>query len=459
MPFGRPVRTLFLVLLAAALPAVPRTGAFAAEGVHDAAPAADALTLEEAVRLAVARNERAGIADAQAAAAQARLERARAFFFPEVTVTGSYTRRSHETVRDLGGTPVVIQSRDALAATAVASLPLFDARAFPAWRYARLQRDAARLDATEQKRLLGFEAAEAFLRTLGVQDVEAAAVRRRDLARSAVDDARARFEAKIVGSNDVTRAELELATAERELARARGEAEVARLQLGHLLDSEIPARLDPPTALLTRAAEAPPEAAGLLSSARARRLDLGVARRQAGSLRALSREPLLRYLPIVGASATWRTTNEAGFTGREEDWWWGLNATWFLFDFERYADRRERKAQARAASLVADELERRIEVDVRQATVTLANAQAARSVAITAADIARKNAAETGTLYEQGLIGAHEAAEARVQLFEAEVALAREDYGLASAWLDLPNALGLEPLAADSLVPDTGDSP
>src|SRR5690349_21206817 len=64
-----------------------------------AAPAA--IDLEAALTRAVARNERARIADSQAAAAEARLSRARAAFFPELTLAGTYTRRAQATTREV----------------------------------------------------------------------------------------------------------------------------------------------------------------------------------------------------------------------------------------------------------------------------------------------------------------------------------------------------------------------
>ena len=48
-----------------------------------------------------------------------------------------------------------------------------------------------------------FEAAAAFLRTLGADQVAGAAERRVELARKNLEDARARFEAQITSSNDV----------------------------------------------------------------------------------------------------------------------------------------------------------------------------------------------------------------------------------------------------------------
>ena len=76
---------------------------------------------------------------------------------------------------------------------------------------------------------------EAF-ETLNVQQVLEAAGHRRDFARATLDDARARFEAGLVSSNDVTKAQLELATAERVVAQAQGDMLASRVALSNVIE-------------------------------------------------------------------------------------------------------------------------------------------------------------------------------------------------------------------------------
>lgn len=403
------------------------------------------LTLESAVEQALARDERAEIAGEEEKAAQARLWSARAFFFPELSASGTWTHRDHETVRD----DVVLQSRDGVQTTALARMTIFDARAFPVWRAAQRARDATTLESAEARRVVAFEAADAFLAVLGIQQESEAADRRHALAQEALREAKARFEAKLVGVNDVTRAELEVAVASRELTRARGNHELARLALGHLLGIESPPSLMPPAELLERANAAPESGAALAARAR-ERPDVRAARQRARAAKALAGEPLARSLPTVEANAIYRTTNEAGFSGREEDWWVGATANWILFDGgERYADRREQKALARIAALQASALERRASLEVEQARIGLLSAQAAFAAARAELDAARRNEREASALYEQGLASALEATTARVSLFEAEVALVREQYGLAASYLAIPAAMGQDPFGRD----------
>src|SRR5215213_9256458 len=199
------------------------------------------LTLERAVTLALERNERAAIADTAVEAAEARVSRARTAFFPRVDVAGNW-RTDYPDPTDR-----------TLSTAALLTQPIFDARVFPLFRQARFQREAARFGAGEDKRLLGFDAAAVFLNTLSFEQVQLAAERRRDFAQTNLADVRARFEAGLVSSNDVTRAELELATAVRGVAQAQGDVAASRVDLENLLKADV-GPLAPPTALLDAAA-------------------------------------------------------------------------------------------------------------------------------------------------------------------------------------------------------------
>ena len=411
----------------------------------------DALTLEQAVALAQTRNERALQAEASVDAAEARLDRARTFFFPSLTINGNYTRRAYETVREIGGEDVVIQSFNAFSGNATLNQSIFDARAFPLLRQARHSAEAIRLSASDTTRRLGFEAADAFIITLGVEQVASAAVRRREFATTSLVDARARFEAGLVSSNDVTRAELELATAEREVAQSAGSVASAYLALGNLLNAEIEGPLAPPTELLEAAARAEGDITQAIAFARENRPDLLALRRNADAFRAFADEPRNRILPRFDLVAQWRATNEGGLSGRDEDGSASVLMGWNLFDGgERTAERAERLANFRSAELQASAVERGIETEIRTALVDLESQRASYEAASMATTAARRNLEETTELYRQGLTGALEVADATTQLFEAEVAEARARYEIARAWLVYRAAAGLEPLGQEN---------
>ena len=400
-----------------------------------APPAVAPLTIERAVELAVTRNERAAIADTTVEAAEARVRRARTAFFPRVDINGNLSG-------DYGN-----GSERTLSTSALLTQPIFDARAFPLYRQQRFERDAALLTANESKRLLGFDAAAAFLGVLSAEQVLLAAQHRREFAQANLDDVRARFEAGLVSSNDVTRAELELATAVRGMAQASGDVQSSRIELGTLLKMDAATPLAPPEELLARAAAAPALSEGTLSTAQQQRSDIAALRARVEALRAFAQEPNARFLPSVDLTAQTSNVNEGAITNRDNRAFVGLSLGWPVFDAGvRGAERAERTANVRGAELqLALEL-RDVERELRGAAVQLSTEQAALREAAAALRAARKNSEETGILYREGLASALELADATQRLFEAEVAEVTARYRMALAYLSLREASGAEPV-------------
>ncbi|WP_369865600.1 TolC family protein [Archangium sp. Cb G35] len=425
----------------------PGAGTPAAE---QSAPTEEPLTLERAVSLAAERNETALTAQARSEAAEARVARARAFFFPRLNASATYTRRLQDVVRQVGGEEVVVQARNAFSGNATATVPLFDARGFPLLQAANRDREATALDAVEARRQVSFQAATAFLSTLGQQQVVQAAERRLVYARQSLEEAKARAQAGLASTNDVTRAQLDVATAEASLADAVGQAETSRLELGYLLVAPVEGPLAAPETLLGEASR-PVESFSLLTEgALERRPDILSAKLRVRQQEALASEPLARLFPTLSATGVYSLTNEAGLAGRNWNAFVSVNLGWSLFDGgERYADRRERLALVRVQQLDVAARTRRVDVAVDQANVLLRTAQAALNQSQVAFDAARQNAEETSILYRQGIASSLALSDAQVRQFEAEVALARARYALGSALLELRAAVGLDPLGKE----------
>jgi outer membrane protein TolC len=412
------------------------------------------LTLDKAVSLALERNERSLATRESEAAANARVTQARSFFLPAVTSTGTYTRRAYETRRIVGETEVIIQRYNALSETVALSQTLFDARSLTSLAAIRAQRNADVAAATESRRQLAFEVSQAFLATLGTSQVQEASARRFAFAGQNLEAAKARFAAGLASVNDVTRAELEYAMAEVGLTQVKGEVETSLLQLGHLLDAPEAVRgsLVVPEFLIEAASAEAADAEALVDEALGRRLDVSSLRWEASSRRALAKLPMLGWLPSLSASGRYSLTNEASFNNRNWNWSLGATLTWNLFDGgARFGQRKEQQALARLADLDFQAATRQVDVQVREALVSLANQRASLRQATVAHEVAKKNAVETTELYRQGLASALEVADANVSLFEAEVAFVRERYGLGVAFLNLEAALGLDPFGKEPL--------
>ncbi len=406
------------------------------------------LTLEEAINLSLTRNERAAAADEETRAAEARVGQARSFLLPDLTLLGDYTRRTHETTRTVGGV-TTLQSREAREARLNVEQTLFDAQAWPLLQSAKRAREAARYDARDTKRLLAYETAETFLTVLAADRVARAAAERLELAERNREEVEVRFGAQLVGSNDVTLAELEAASAEREVVRVHGLARTARLNLGQLLAVEVAESdsLTVPDELIVAAARPVAEFPVPKSQAVERRPDVQAERARAAAAHSIANEPLMRYLPDLDFLGTAWSTNDRGANVEDPDWTVGLGLTWELFDgFQRESERSERAALARAAELDLAHLERRVAVDVETAQVAVESQQASLARSEVAVDAARRNLTETSELYRRGLVRAFEVVDANVQLFEAEVERTGAQYELGLAYLDLRAAVGLDPL-------------
>jgi outer membrane protein TolC len=413
------------------------------------------LTMESAVQMALARNERALSADQSVRAVEARVTRARSYFLPQLNATGVYTRRPFEVVRQMGDQRIVVQNYNALSGVAALNMTLFDSRSIPALLQAKADRKAEIYASAEAKRQLAFEVSNAFLTTLGTEQMLEAANHRFEFARQALAAARARYAAGLVSTNDVTRAELEYANAEMGITQVKGQVETTYLQLGYLLDDEqiIQKELQAPDFLIQAAQEEePPAIEQLISQAQERRLDLNSLRWRSKSQQALLIEPTLKWLPTLSLNAQYRYTNEAGLTGRNFNWNAGMTLTWAIFDgFSRNADHKERSAWVEIADLDVQSSLRGVELDVRDALVSLDNQRAALKQAQVAYEVARRNAREVAELYRQGLTSVLQVADANVQLFEAEVDLVRARYSLGSAYLNLEAAQGLDPFGKEPI--------
>jgi outer membrane protein TolC len=410
------------------------------------------LTLDEAVKLALERNERALATWEDVNAANARVAQAKAFFLPTITSTSSYIRRPYEVRRIVGDSEVVISRFNALSETLALSMTLFDARSLTSLSAVKARRNAEEDAANENRRQLAFEVSQAFLATLGTSQVQEASERRFAFARQNLEAARARFAAGLASVNDVTRAELEYATAEVGVTQVKGQVETSLLQLGHLLAAPEAVRgaLLVPEFLIEAASAEAADAEGLVEEALARRLDVGELRWRASSQRSLAKVPMLGWLPSLSAGGQYRMTNEAGFNNRTWNWNVGATLSWTLFDgLARFGARREQKALAKLADLDLQAATRKVDVEVREALVSLENQRASLRQASAAHEVAKKNAAETAELYRQGLASALEVADANVKLFEAEVAFVQERYGLGVAFLSLEAALGLDPFGKE----------
>lgn len=395
------------------------------------------LTLDAAIRLALSRNERAAIADLDVAIAEAGVSRARVAFLPIVELSGSD----------------VIRPRDEPWNTAQAQLelsqPLFNPSASPLYSQAKHTLAARRAARVDDRRRLAFEAASAFMSVLFADQVVQAAQRKLETATANLASTDAQLKAQLVSSNDVTRAQISLATATRDLAASRGNLETAYIELERLLAAKVARGLASPVALLAAGQRPQQAAADLVASSISRRADLVANKELARAAHDFAREPRMRYLPSLELGGQLTALADPPAMGHAIDGQISIVARWTLFDSgARSAERRARSAEAAISDLETAALARSIDAEVRSAALRLASRQEALAAAGTAREAARKGAGEAAILYRQGLAKAIELVDANDQRFIAEVNYATSEFDVASAYLALRQAMGLDPLEA-----------
>lgn len=415
------------------------------------ASAAQSLTLEEAIRLAAANNERAKIASLQVDAAEGELEIARSDFLPTLTFGASVTAQPYadRNSRYVTG-----------AGTLTLRQPLLNPSAIPSYARARHSLDAAKHDATETRRILAYDTARTFIQVLAAERVVKAAEARVERARANLDNTLARVEAQLTSSNDATRTRLDMASSLREMAQSKGNLERARLALRQLIDKDIEAPLTSPEGLSKAAENFAGEAARITREARGQRPDLKAAHAQVLAAKESAEEPMYQLAPSIDLIGQVRA-NPAPLAGeRWHDESVSIALSWTIYDGgARYGVRKARAAQTASVALQERQLSRSIDNDVRAALVTLDAARATLRVAEAAMTTARANSEETQVLYQQGLARAIELTDANGLTFEAEVNLASARLNLIDAYLEVRFAQGLDPIAqsgSEAAAPSAG---
>ena len=403
---------------------------------------ADALTIDRAVALVLTRNERARISDLNVTVADAAVEKARAGFLPVLAFNANDTR-----------TGVIAAGQPASVATGslVLTQPLLNPSAFPLYAQAKALAEAQRAQNTDDKRLLAFSAANAFFTVLSTSAVIDAAQRQLENAQANVADTQARADAQLNSSNDVTRARVDVASASRELESDRGALANDYVQIAFLLNSPVSGVLASPGAMLAAAQQGAGAPDGLVRLALDRRPDVLVSKNAALAAHHFANEPMMRLIPSVGLTGTASgTTNAPQATKVWNQETVAATLTWTIYDAgSRYADKHSRDAQAEIADLNLQQLVRNVDAQVRSAVALLAAAQAEFLVAGQARDAAQQNVEETAILYRQGLAKAIELIDANDSRFTAEVNYTGAQYSVAVAYLNLRQAMGLDPLGTE----------
>jgi outer membrane protein TolC len=418
-----------------------------------AVASADPMRLEDAVHLALQNNERAQKVPLRVEIAEGQLDRARDAFFPTLVGSGSsaYKPEAPANAPNLTTTGAVVLTQ-----------PLLSPSAFPQYAQQSHSLEAEKWGGLQDRRLLAFETAKAFVQALTAESVLVSAKRKADTAKLNLDSSQARSDAGLASTNDVTKAQLQVATSRSQIANAEGNTAKAYIALSFLVGKKVEAPLVRPDNT-TRAAQhfeqvgtnqvknALDRRERALKAAQDRRPDVRSLHERTEALRSSAKEPLYRLIPSLSASGQVRFVPNPLGSEKAVDETVNLNLTWQIFDAGfRYADRRQRVAQLESSELDEKLLRRSVQNDAELALAALRAARTNFAAAEEAVTAGGKNTEETNILYKQGLARAIEVNDANDKQFEAEVTRESAKLAMEQAYLDLRFALGFGPIDADA---------
>jgi outer membrane protein TolC len=399
------------------------------------------MRMEDAIRLALTNNERAQKTPLRLETAEGQLDKARTAFFPTLTAGAAGTWSA---VADKSGRSVTESG------TVTLSQPIITPSAFPLYAQSKHQLESERWGAVQDRRVLAFDTARAFLQVLTAEKVLEAATKRLEHAKANVDNASARAQAALASTNDVTRAQVELQASFKEVATGQGTFAKAQIALAFLIGQQIPGKLAESDRTTAAAAAFENAAQSQVQAAIDRRPDLKSAQERTDALMLAAAEPLYRLIPSLGAQGQVKLLPDPLPTERAATETITLNLTWSIFDNgSRYADRRTKKAQAESQALDEKLLRRSVANDVQLAAIALRTARDSYRIAGDAVTAAQKLTEEEGILYKQGLARAIEVTDAIAKQFDAEVSRATAKLAMEQAYLELRFALGLAPIEED----------
>ncbi len=429
---------LGLVLLSAATPARAQ-----------AAPRR--LSFAEAATLALQQNVGLRAAALDVAVAEAQLAQARAALSPQVALTGSYTylQQPGQTLsfpNPFAPAPPTVTVQlpppepQVVLLRLSAQYPLYTGgrlEAQVALAEANLRGARAVLERTKQQVL--FQVQQAYLQLLLARENEAAARRAVAAAEESVRVARARLAAGVAAPFDVLQAEVSLASAQQGLARAQAQVGNAQAALAALVNLPLDVTLEPTDPLEARAVDGTlqefvqrglrqrPELEELRARAQAARAGIELARSGGRPNVALAAQYDWSG-PTSNLASSWSVT---------------LAVTLSLHD-GGITDQRVREAELRLQQLALLEAQtrQRVELEVRQAWLSLQQAGPELAAAERGVEQAREALRIARVRFEAGVGTSLELVSAQAQLAQAEVALAAARFNQNLARLQLLVATG-----------------
>ncbi|MDR7397712.1 MAG: TolC family protein [Armatimonadota bacterium] len=409
------------------------------------------LSFAEAATLAVQQNVGLRAAALDVAVAEAQLAQARAALSPQLSLTGSYAY-----LQQPGQTLTFPNPFAPAPPTVTVHLPppepnvvlLRLSAQYPLYTGGRLDAQVALAEANlrgaravleRTKQQVVFQVQQAYLQLLLARENEAAARRAVASAEESVRVARARLAAGVAAPFDVLQAEVSLASAQQGLARAQAQVANAQAALAALVNLPLDVAIEPTDRLEARAVDGTLQE--FVQRALRQRPELEELRARAQAARAGIELARSGGRPNVALAAQYDwsgpTSNVAS------SWSVTLAVTLSLYD-GGITEQRVREAELRLQQLALLEAQtrQRVELEVRQAWLSLQQAGPELAAAERGVEQAREALRIARVRFEAGVGTSLELVSAQAQVAQAEVALAAARFNQNLARLQLLLATG-----------------
>ncbi|HXH83619.1 MAG TPA: TolC family protein [Candidatus Tectomicrobia bacterium] len=431
---------ILLTPLAAAAQPGPARSAPAQPAQAVARALAGALSVEEAVAIALDTQPQIQARLAEYMAASYRVDQAFSPLLPQIfgSVTTARTKSAGTSTFAVNGRPTVvttIRSFDEQTAARVSlSQVLFDfGKTFASTDAARRLAEVAQEDVELQRQLIALAVKESFININFAQRlvrVQEQAVERAELN---LRSARGFFEVGTRPRSDVARAEVDVANARVDVIRARNAERLARVALNTAMG--LPA--DTPTQVQDNLVyqRMPIDRAQLLPEALRQRPEARQARLRVDEAEARSRRAFRDFFPDITANAFYGGAR----SDLNEVWEIGLALSWTIFDGgNRIARYRESQALVDSAEATVRAVELDIAREVEQAQISVQEAEERIQAAQTAVASAQENFRLAQGRFDAGVGTILELTDAQLFLTQAQNAEAQAlaDYRIALARLE-----------------------
>jgi outer membrane protein len=398
---------------------------------------AKSVTLDEAVRRALARNPTTEVAAKEIDRAEGLMKQVRAGWLPTLDANATYTRLDAD--RELNGR--VILSANQFNANLRLNLPLIAPRQWVRYSQSKVEVSVARAGLADARREVALAAARAYLTVVAQHRVLRT-------ARGALKNTRAhenytttRFSGGVGNRLDAARASQERAAAEVRVLNQLTQLTRAQEALGVVIGEEgaVDAAQDP-------ALDVPVSIDSALSEVNSRRADIAAQRDRVELARKVAQNSWAEYLPVLTAVASPFYQNPPTFTNPSTGWTAQLVLGIPIFDGgARYGLTDERRALEGQARARLEGVLRQARSEVRMAFEAMRRADEALVAAQEAAKLGKEALGLAQLAYEAGATSNIEVVDAERRSHDAETAAAVAEDASRQARLDLLSACGRFP--------------